>query len=283
MSPEPGHHQTDYDPRHVVAAKSVLVELGQILAPYRQAVVLVGGWVPRLLFPEAEPPHIGSTDVDVLLDPPKLPGLQYADLLELLEAHGYRKTDRSFKFERDVPISANEVITVELDFLVPKGVRRGRSGRFVKDFRAIEAEGARLVLTLSGPLTVDARMPSGVPNQVRISVPTVEAFVVMKAHALGGRLKEKDAYDLVFCLRHCEGGSTAVAEALRPFKSEAEVQQALKILGEKFRSPEDFGPSCVVRFQDPADPEEREFIARDAYERVQTLLKALDDEAEASP
>ncbi len=100
----------------------------------------------------------------------------------------------------------------------------------------------------------------------------------MKAHALGGRLKEKDAYDIVFCLRHYPGGSVAVAGALRPYLGEPEVQQALKILAEKFRSPEDFGPGSVARFEDPGDPAEREFVARDAYERVQALLEALHPE-----
>ena len=283
MSPAHGQHATDYHPRHVVAAECVLVELGQILAPYREAVIVVGGSVPPLLFPKARPRHIGTIDVDLLLDPAKLTGFQYADLLELLEANGYRKTDSPFKFVRDVPVDAGQVVSVEVDFLVPKGVRRGKSGHFVKGFRAIEADGARLALTSSESRTLDGRMPSGMLNQVHISVPTIEAFVVMKAHALAGRLKEKDAYDIVFCLQHCRGGSVAVAVALRPHLAEAEVEQALAILAEKFRSPDDYGPSCVARFEDPADPGEKEFIARDAYERVQALLEALGREGEASP
>ncbi len=169
MSPEQGHRAEDYDPRHVVAAENVLVELGQILAPYIDAVVVVGGWIPRLLFPEARPPHIGSTDIDLLLDPPKLTGLRYAKLLELLESNGYRKTDRPFKFQREVPLGGDQVVTVEVDFLVPHGVRRGKHGRFVEGFRAIEADGALLALSLRDIRTLDGVMPSGIHNKVRIS------------------------------------------------------------------------------------------------------------------
>ena len=56
-------------PRQVEAARRVMVEVWQILGAYRDAIVLVGGWVPALLLPGASPPHTGSIDVDLLLNP----------------------------------------------------------------------------------------------------------------------------------------------------------------------------------------------------------------------
>jgi hypothetical protein len=50
----------------------VLVDVGQVLASFRDAMVVVGGWVPDLLFPGAEPEHVGSLDVDLALDAAKL-------------------------------------------------------------------------------------------------------------------------------------------------------------------------------------------------------------------
>lgn len=81
-------------------------------------------------------------------------------------------------------------------------------------------------------------------------------------------------YDIVYCLQHWEGGSRAIGRLLRPLRGEPEVDRALEILAEKFASPEHFGADSVAVFLDPADPDQRAFIARDAFERVQALLVA---------
>ena len=58
----------DTPPIEVQAARAVLLELAHLLGEYRQDVVLVGGWAPELLFPEAELTHVGSLDVDLALN-----------------------------------------------------------------------------------------------------------------------------------------------------------------------------------------------------------------------
>ena len=83
MTPEP-RQQEDYSDRQVEAARRVLVDLGQVLASFSDCIVLVGGWVPDLLLPDAAEPHVGSIDVDLALDAEKLKGGRYADLLKLL-------------------------------------------------------------------------------------------------------------------------------------------------------------------------------------------------------
>jgi len=238
-------------------------------------MVLIGGSVPPLLVPGALPPHTGSLDVDLLLDPEALSGLQYAELLRLIEERGYRKTDKPFRYRRDVLLEGGETIPVEVDFLVPKGVRRKRGGRSAPDFRAIDADGAQLAIRLTQAVAVEGAMPSGARNRVEVTLPRIEAYVVMKAHALAGRLNEKDAYDILYCIQHWPGGSRAVADALRPQRGIPEVERALGILAEKFETPGHFGPHAVASFLDPADPDERAFVARDAYERVQALLEAV--------
>jgi len=59
MNPEP-RHQGEYDRRQTEAARRVLVDIGQVLAAFRDCLVVVGGWVPDLLLPELEEPHVGS-------------------------------------------------------------------------------------------------------------------------------------------------------------------------------------------------------------------------------
>ena len=55
----------DYQERDVKAAHSVLIELGQVLGPWRDKFVIVGGAVPWLLLGEARPKHIGTLDTDL--------------------------------------------------------------------------------------------------------------------------------------------------------------------------------------------------------------------------
>lgn len=65
MNPEP-RHRSDYSTRQIEAARRVLVDVGQVLASFHDAIVVVGGWVPDLLLPHTAPDHIGSIDVDLL-------------------------------------------------------------------------------------------------------------------------------------------------------------------------------------------------------------------------
>jgi len=83
MSDEPRHAE-DYTARQTAAAHRVLVDVEQVLAGFKECIVLVGGWVPDLLLHEATEPHVGSIDVDLALDAEKLDDGRYADLLSLL-------------------------------------------------------------------------------------------------------------------------------------------------------------------------------------------------------
>jgi hypothetical protein len=47
-------HEGDYTDRQFDAARRVLVDVGQVLASFRDAMVVVGGWVPDIPFPGAD-------------------------------------------------------------------------------------------------------------------------------------------------------------------------------------------------------------------------------------
>lgn len=49
---------SDYHDRGARAAHAVLIELGLVLGAHRDAIVVIGGSVPSLLLPKAEPSHI---------------------------------------------------------------------------------------------------------------------------------------------------------------------------------------------------------------------------------
>lgn len=282
MKEEAGRRADDYGTREVEAARRVMTELAQILGTYREAFVLVGGWVPDLLMPNAEERHVGSLDVDLLLNPEKLRAGQYAALLELLEGRGYSQTDKAFKYAKEVELAGGPPVRVEVDFLIPEGAKADKL-ESRPDFRAIDLEAGWMALNASEMHDYDGTTLEGGPNRVTLAVVRIEAFVVLKAFALDARAKEKDAYDLVYSLTNWPGESAAVAERIRPYLEDAMVQKALGILDKKFRSAEDYGPQCVAMFLDSGDPDERAFHAQDAFQRVDRLLKALGIARSPSP
>ena len=65
-------NRRDYSDEIVEAARSVQLEVIRILGEYKENIVIVGGWVPELLIPDAEEKHIGSSDVDLALNHRKI-------------------------------------------------------------------------------------------------------------------------------------------------------------------------------------------------------------------
>jgi len=275
MNGEPGHRATDYGDRAVEAARRVIAELSDILRRFGDAAALVGGWVPELSLPRAEPGHVGSLDVDLLLDPGQLSPPKAEQLARILRAHGYRRTEPPFKYIRLVRVGDGEPIEVEVDLLVPTGTPFRKLAGTATALRPAPAAGGMLALQTRHHLPFDGKTPSGKSVHGDVAVPGIGAWLVMKAHALASRNKEKDAYDIVLTLRRLSDAPALVARELAPHRRRAEVHKALEILRERFRSPEDSGPQAFSRFVDSADPGERLFLARDAYERVQAVLRAL--------
>jgi hypothetical protein len=97
----------------------------------------------------------------------------------------------------------------------------------------------------------------------------------MKAMALSGRLMEKDAWDIYYCVRYYPGGISKLAAEFQPHLENGLVQEALAIIAEKFATPDHVGPKHVADFDGNTDPEERDRLRQDAYERVNALISRL--------
>ena len=268
-------HATDYTPLEVEAAKRVMIEVAQNLGEYADACVVVGGWVPELLLPDAEPKHTGSIDVDLALNPERLTGARYASLLDALKRKGYLPGEKLFQLFKEVTVGRKKV-RVDVEFLAPKGVKRKKNQpRRVPGFRVLEAEGCALAFDDPTIVIIDGQMPDERRNRVSIRVASVADFLVMKGFALAGRDKPKDAYDIYFCVKNYPGGPTALAQALRLKLRRKDVRKGLEHIAGKFRSADDFGPATVVGFLDSADTDERQFQAQDAFGQIEHLLREL--------
>ena len=145
----------------------------------------------------------------------------------------------------------------------------------MKAFRVLQADGCGAAFHAPKKIEVRGKMIAGAKNRVQLRVASLPDFLVMKAHALAGRDKPKDAYDLCYCLDHFPGGLAKLADDWNNRRKEKDLNRAIEILRQKFSSVKAFGPQQIVEFFDVPTSEEQEMQARRAFELVQKLLSLL--------
>jgi len=267
-------NKNDYNTAMVQAAHSVLLEVVRIFGEYRDSIAVVGGWVPDLVMPNAPEHHIGSIDVDLALDHHVLEEIGYETLKEHLIEAGYRPDEKQkFRFWRD--LDANSAVAVDLLAGEYGGTGKNRRHQRVQDVLARKARGCDLVFDLFTEVKIEGTLPDGRKDTATIRVANIVSFLAMKGMALADRDKEKDPYDIYFCLINYPGGIKGLAEAILPHIGNELIREGLLKIKEKFQSPDHVGPVGVVAFQDITDPEERARITRDASERALALLENL--------
>ena len=271
----------DYNAQAVIAARSVLLEVSHILGEYKNGIVIVGGWVPELLFSNASERHVGSLDVDLALDQKTIQEVGYRSIMSLLLARGYQQGDQPFIFYRTVKIDDQE-FQVEVDFLTSEygGTSKKHRTQVIQDMHPRKTRGCDLAFEMPVEITLNGTLPEGGLDHTPVRVVSIVPFIMMKAFALGDRLKEKDAYDIYYCLKYYPPGLDHLIEEFRPLIKNRLVTEGLSILAEKFASPLHVGPVYIADFEEISDLEDRAALQRDAYERMSYLLKGLEMENE---
>jgi hypothetical protein len=241
-----------YEDRTTKAVKSVLLEIGQILGSFQGKYAVIGGAVPWLLLDNHEMPHVGTLDVDLGLDAEALGDGEYARLVDVLREHEYKQNAglRKFQLVRTIkPAEGGDPIDIIVDFLMPRDavVEKNRPP-IVEDFAVQRADGADLALHFNEMVAVRGAMPGGGTNQVEIAVCSIPALLAMKGYALNGRYKQKDSYDIYYCVRNYPGGIPSLADACRPLLEHKSGAQGYDFVNGKFDTIEGFGPTCVRKF-----------------------------------
>lgn len=272
----------DYDNRLTEAVKSVLIEIGQIPGSFRGKFAVVGGVVPWLLLNNDDMRHVGTVDIDLDLDPEALGDGEYSKLVNALLENGYYQDEKRqvFQLVRSVPSTdGGPPIDVVVDFLMPRNAKITKNNQpLVDKFRVIRADGAELALRFCEIIPIDGLMPEGGTNKVRLAVASIPALLAMKGFALGGRFKQKDAYDIYYCVRNFPGGPEALAAACRPMLEYEDSVTGYRHIDIKFETAESFGPTSVRRFvQGTSILQERspEQWQQDAFGQVDVWLRAL--------
>ena len=267
----------DYGDAKVAKAREVLAAVFRALGEYREHILLVGGWVPPILLPSASEQHCGSLDVDIALDHTAIDEDCYKRISELLEELDFTvdPTNRH-RFVRTFEVEGDE-FKVYVDLLAPEYGGRGKKHehQHVQDIEARKSRGCDLAFKHPVALKLDMVLPNGAKTVVSLQVAGVAAFVVMKAFALEGRQKSKDAYDIVYCLEQFPGGVEAVAKEFSQLGDHGLIREAMGFLADAFRSTLHEGPIAVADFRELAPGVERDVVVRRAFELVDELVRLV--------
>lgn len=266
--------QSDYKEKEVNVCFSVLLELMTILGEFRENIVIIGGNIPPLLLPEVKQKYPGTLDIDVALDFKNIDDNTYKAIVELLKGRGYYQKDESqpYQYYRDVG-----EVTIEIDLLAGEygGTGKSRRHQKVQDARARKARGCDLVFDSYAEVELKGKLPSGAENKVKVKVANIGPFLVTKGMALWTRMKEKDAFDIYFCIKNFPGGIEVLTEKIKPIVKNKIAREGLGKIKAKFDTVNSVGPNFVADFLEISDSEEREIVKREAFELVSLLMKKI--------
>lgn len=269
------------EPRGVEAARRVTLEIFTILGDFGEGLTLIGGSAPPVLVGDPKgDPYLGTLDVDVLIDPIEIPEEVYATIGGRLLDRGYVGGEAPFQWLRTVRIDDQD-IEVRVDLLAPETDRRGHGHRHEVVDHVVVArrlEGGELVRDSYERREVVGVLPDGRRNRIQIRVAAGASFIVLKALAMAGRDKAKDAYDIDFVLTHVPGGPDRIASDMFALGDVAPVKRALGILRSKYESAEAYGPGGAALYRGAlsGSDEAAEVRAR-AFARVRLLLRRYDE------
>lgn len=244
----------------VNGARVLLREVCELLAEHRDDAVLVGGWVPDVLFPEARPPHVGSIDVDLAM---RLNRPGYERLVVILKERGFHQGENGYQFFRQLVGPEGRTVTVRLDLLTSER-------HHAEHFNGAAANEAPEPIRGAEVAFADNRLTDVGAGQLRVA--GVVAFLVMKCLAMHGRDNGKDAYDIHFCLEQFPDGLEALAALFHPWRGDALVEEALTKMAAKFRDENDEGPRIVADI-DRLAGDSRAIRKLQAATRVQEFLR----------
>lgn len=262
----------------VTASRAVLIEVLTVLGSELRNLVVVGGWVPDLVFPDRG--HVGSLDVDLALDAAGLKPFVYESIRNRLTAAGYRQSSElPNRFMRPLPGTEFEV---KVDLIT--GEFPGMSGNethvMIQGMPVWKGRGIDLAFLYQQEMEIQGVLPGGEYNRVRICVPTVAAFLCIKAITLSERKKEKDAYDIHFCIANYAGGYRALGEEFRGKLNHPLIREGVEILREKFSRIDSIGPQWAARLVEGTTVGmdfDLEMEQRRAFEQVNALLRVIDE------
>jgi hypothetical protein len=277
--------------RETDACDTILRTLLARLGAWAEYLVLVGGLTPRYLVPEPPPgidPHIGTTDVDLVLtlalpsghvaperplasvlrdigfEPRPEPGAPHGPAFRWV----HRVDGLQVKVEFMCPAQDRPRLQIEPDPVPNTGAELG----------ALRLVGAELVAQDFAVRRLSGRDLSGKPVEVQLRVAQILPFLVLKAYALDERQKDKDAYDVVWLLSALGDDPADVARMAlaSPAVGYPSVTAAISRLRAHFSMVDSRGPELYAQAFPVSDSVKRRVLQQYAFQTVKRFLKAWD-------
>jgi len=252
------------------AARSVLIEVVNILGAFKKDIVIVGGWVPDLTYPNKK--HVGSLDVDLAIGPGAIGDDAYSSILARLKENDYSHTTHPTRFHRNVPGVADPI---KVDLITGEYVTAQKAETIQIDELSINClRGIDLAFEACNEIFIEGTMPDGSRNIVRAQVVRPEAFILIKAFAMAERKKEKDAYDIAFVLNHYNPSLAVLANRMAVMVKSGLGAQAFQILVAKFATLQSVGPTWAAKVAEE-NGLDREQTQQAAFQDMQELFKEI--------
>ena len=215
--------------------------------------------------PPDVPAHVGTGDVDVLVDVNLLVDTQaYRTLEENIRAIGFKRSvndkgqKQSWRWQRQLDYG----MVLVLEFLADAGDARGGELQELPPESAVSAihiPYSGMVFDHHETIEITAELlDGGGIATVKVRHADIVSFTCLKAFAFAHRNEPKDAHDLCYCLEHYEGGADAVraafARALEGNHAD-KVKIAIDILVKRFcdsggvEGHRKDGPVAAARFE----------------------------------
>ena len=265
----------DYSEGQKTAAYMVLGEIVNLLNEFADNIRIIGGWVPTLLYPESD--HIGSIDVDVLLNQLEIKKAEsYKTIKRLLVQNGYAKhPEKYFTFVKTVVVQG-VTYDVDVDFLSGKyGGDGGNVSKHIDGIKALPATGGNFAFEFPPTdVKIEYTRSDGALDSGHVNVISVVPYLVMKTMAMG-RGKPKDAYDIYCTIDNYPGGVKALATEFAPYIDKELVQKMKEKLQEKFASINHAGPKDIVSFLGITEEDEIARVKQDVYQKVSYLISKI--------
>lgn len=282
--PDKPRHRSGYGAEDLAQVRAACLTVAVTLGAYLDEVCIVGGLVPALLIDTTrdadggdDDRHPGTNDLDIGLALALLDDQRYAEISARLRAEG---------FEPDVNANGNPTVQrwrlgdlkVTIDFLMapaPDQDAKLRVQNLQPDFGALVTPGLELAFDERVDIELDGHTLKGERARRTVPVCGPAAFVALKALAFGDRAEPKDAYDLVYVIRHTAGRGPTIAGRLvaHAERHPEVVGRALDLLARDFSEVAALGPRRAAQFS-VADASELDDSAADAHGFVDDLLRS---------
>jgi Nucleotidyl transferase AbiEii toxin, Type IV TA system len=259
----------DFEKGEVEAARSVMFDLMRLLKPYLKHIVIIGGSVPRVMFPTAAEAHVGTIDVDLAIDHEMIQSPDFGMITTTLIQNNYRQNDeKPFLFYKEFEMNGKHY-KIQVDLLT-EGRSTDRNGF------AQAVHGCELAFEEPKETQANGIFPDGKQGVVTLRVASIVSLISMKVISFVDRLNPKDAYDIYYCVRYYQSGLQMLAHEFKRHLGNPLVQEGVEKLRENFSSIDSRGPKAVAEFLgEYHDDEKHARTLRDAYERINGLVQQI--------